>query len=54
MRVDDSVTEVACWVHARRKFHDLKKATGAKMAAEALDRIGWLSGDVERNASQTG
>ena len=39
--------EVACWAHARRKFHDVHAATKAPLAAEALARIGKLF-DVER------
>ena len=41
------VIEVACWAHARRKFHDVHAATKAPLAAEALARIGKLF-DVER------
>jgi len=37
-----SVTEVACWAHARRKFHDVHLATKSPLAAEALERIGRL------------
>ncbi|BAE52124.1 Transposase and inactivated derivative [Paramagnetospirillum magneticum AMB-1] len=36
------VTEVACWAHVRRKFHDVHVATTAPIAAEALERIGRL------------
>jgi transposase len=43
-----SVTEVACWAHVRRKFHDLHLA-GSPLAKEALDRIGRLF-DIERVA----
>ena len=35
------VTEVACWAHARRKFHEARSAAPAE-AAEALARIGQL------------
>jgi transposase len=42
-----TVTEVACWAHARRKFYDVHVATKAPLAAEALQRIGRLF-DVER------
>ena len=42
------VTEVFCWAHVRRKFHDLH-LTGSPLAKEALDRIGRLF-DVERAA----
>jgi transposase len=43
-----SVTEIACWAHVRRKFHDLH-LTGSPLAKEALDRIGRLF-DIERAA----
>ena len=42
-----AVTEVACWAHVRRKFHDVHLATASPLAAEALDRIGALFG-IER------
>ena len=41
------VVEVACWAHARRKFHDVHVATGAPIARQALERIGKLF-EVER------
>ena len=34
--------ELACMVHARRKFFDLHKANGSPVAAEAVRRIGEL------------
>jgi transposase len=43
-----NVTEIACWAHVRRKFHDLH-LTGSPLAKEALDRIGRLF-DIERAA----
>lgn len=43
-----SVTEIACWAHVRRKFHDLH-LTGSPLAKQALDRIGRLF-DIERAA----
>jgi hypothetical protein len=43
------VTEVFCWAHVRRKFHDLHLA-GSPLAKEALDRIGRLF-DIERAAN---
>jgi hypothetical protein len=43
------VTEVACWAHVRRKFHDIHIATSAPIATEALQRIGQLF-DIERAA----
>ena len=42
------VTEVFCWAHVRRKFHDVH-LTGSPLAKEALDRIGRLF-DIERAA----
>lgn len=44
------VTEVACWAHVRRKFHDVHVATTAPIAADALARIGTLFA-VERAAN---
>ncbi len=35
----DGVTELGCWAHARRKFHDLHVASKSALAAEALRRI---------------
>ena len=42
-----TVTEVACWAHARRNFFDIHAANKAPIAGEALQRIGQLF-DVER------
>ena len=42
-----SVTEVACWAHARRKFFDVHKSNGSPIAKEALAKIGELF-DIER------
>jgi len=42
------VTEIACWAHVRRKFHDLHRA-GSPLAKQALDRVGRLF-DIERAA----
>lgn len=42
-----TITEVACWAHARRKFHDVHLASKSPLAAEALQRIGALF-DIER------
>lgn len=39
-----AVVEVACWAHARRKFYDVHVATGAPLAAAALERIARLYG----------
>ncbi len=36
------VTELACWAHARRKFVDQHKASGSKVAQEAIARIAVL------------
>jgi transposase len=41
------ITEVACWAHVRRKFHDLYEAHQSPIAKEALERIGALYG-IER------
>jgi hypothetical protein len=41
------VTEVACWAHVRRKFHDLYETHQSPIAKEALERIGVLYG-IER------
>lgn len=39
---DGSVKEAACMAHLRRKFHDVWKAEGSPIAAEAIHRIGAL------------
>jgi hypothetical protein len=44
-----TVTEVFCWAHVRRRFHDVHLA-GSPLAKEALDRIGRLF-DIERAIS---
>ncbi|WP_395795459.1 IS66 family transposase [Aquimonas sp.] len=36
------VTELACWVHVRRKFVEAAKASGSPLAHEAVERIGAL------------
>ena len=36
------VTELGCWAHARRKWHEQHLASGSPVAAEALARIGVL------------
>ncbi len=36
------VAELACWAHARRKFVDRYKASGSKVAQEAIERIAAL------------
>jgi len=37
-----AATEVACWAHARRNFHDVHAGTGSPLALEAMTRIGKL------------
>ncbi len=41
------ITEIACWAHVRRKFHDLWEAHQSPISKEALDRIGALY-EIER------
>jgi transposase len=36
------ITEIGCWAHVRRKFHDLYEAHQSPVAKEALERIGAL------------
>ncbi|MBX3724473.1 MAG: IS66 family transposase [Xanthomonadales bacterium] len=38
----DGVTELACWVHVRRKFVDVAQASGSTIAQEAVRRIAAL------------
>ena len=38
----DGVTELACWVHVRRKFVEVAKASGSEIAHEAVRRISVL------------
>ena len=33
------ITEIACWAHARRRFHDVMRTTTASLAVEAIERI---------------
>jgi transposase len=48
-----TVTEVACWAHARRYFFDVHHKNGSPIAKQALDKIGALF-DIERTiAGQT-
>jgi hypothetical protein len=42
-----AATEVACWAHVRRNFHDVHAGTGSPLALEAMTRIGKLF-EVER------
>ena len=37
-----TIYEVACWAHARRKFHEIHIAQPSPTTAEALERIGQL------------
>ncbi|MCB1567533.1 MAG: IS66 family transposase [Xanthomonadales bacterium] len=48
--VEDRITELGCWAHARRKFVDLYKASKSPIAAEAIERIGQLY-RIEREAA---
>jgi transposase len=41
---DGAIYEVACWAHARRKFHDIHLAHASPTTTEALVRIGALYG----------
>jgi transposase len=41
------IVEAACWAHVRRKFYDIHVTTGSAIAAEAIERIGFLY-DIER------
>ncbi len=38
----EGVTELACWVHVRRKFVEVVQASGSPLAQEAVERIGVL------------
>ena len=38
----DGVTELGCWVHVRRKFVEVARASGSVIAEEAVRRIGEL------------
>ena len=42
-----AIYEVACWAHARRKFHDIHAAHASPTTTEALARIGALYGIEE-------
>jgi len=39
---DGAIYEVACWAHARRKFHDIHLAHASPTTTEAMARIGTL------------
>jgi transposase len=45
------VTEIGCWAHARRKFHDLHVANQSQIASQALGYIGQLY-EIEREAAE--
>jgi transposase len=42
-----AIYEVACWVHARRKFHDIHVVHASPITTEAIHRIGALYGIEE-------
>jgi transposase len=44
---DGAIYEVACWAHARRKFHDIHVAYASPTTTEAMVRIGALYGIEE-------
>jgi transposase len=44
---DGAIYEVACWAHARRKFHDIHVAHASPTTTEAMVRIGALYGIEE-------
>jgi transposase len=44
---DGAIYEVACWAHARRKFHDIHVAHASLTTTEAMVRIGALYGIEE-------
>ena len=44
---DGAIYEVACWAHARRKFHDIHLAHASPTTTEAMVRIGALYGIEE-------
>lgn len=45
---DGRIYEVACWAHARRKFHDIHITHRSPITTEALNRIGTLYGIEEQ------
>ncbi len=49
----EGVTELSCWAHARRKFHDLHVACQSPIAAAALARIQQLYA-IEAEAREQG
>jgi transposase len=46
------IAEAGCWAHVRRKFFDVRAATGSSIAKEALDRIGQLDA-VEKTINRS-
>ena len=44
---DGAIYEVACWAHARRKFHEIHVLHASPTTTEALNRIGSLYGIEE-------
>jgi transposase len=49
----EGVTELACWVHVRRKFVEVVQASGSPLAQEAVERIGALY-RIEAEAKEHG
>jgi hypothetical protein len=47
------ITEVGCWAHARRKFHDLHQASQSQMAEQAIQQIAHIYA-VERQVKGLG
>src|SRR6202021_3875756 len=43
-----AIYEVACWAHARRKFHDIHAVHASPITTEAIARIGALYGIEEQ------
>jgi transposase len=48
--VPDTITEVGCWAHARRKFHEARDSDAAR-SAEAIARIGGFYA-IEKEAAE--
>jgi hypothetical protein len=47
----EQITEVGCWAHARRKFHDLKLANQSQIAEQALRQMAQIYA-VEREVKE--
>jgi transposase len=47
----NGMTEVGCWAHARRKFHELTERSDSPIAEQALQTIGMLY-DIERHIQE--